>query len=340
MLPTQTLDLTQIPDVDRFEFWHDLISTSTAPSRFTSPAAGNFAGFARVADLGGLRLTSFRYPALEMARTEKMIRQGDPEMYELALPITGRSALTQERRESAVKPGAEFTFLTTSRPYTCFHIPLQRPQGPENGHQPLPQTAKTVAILFPQSALPLPPNKINQLLAGRLSANEGMASLLAQFLRQVGDHPELFKPADAVRLGRTAMDLIAATLAQHLDIERSLPIEVQQQALRTRIDDFINRNLGDEDLTPRTVAAAHHISLRSLHRLFVGEETTVAELIRTRRLDRVRRDLTNPLMASQPIYAIAARWAFPDKAHFSRLFRATYGMSPQQYRQHPPVLFG
>ncbi|MEU4553698.1 helix-turn-helix domain-containing protein [Micromonospora violae] len=30
--------------------------------------------------------------------------------------------------------------------------------------------------------------------------------------------------------------------------------------------------------------------------------------------------------------AIAARWGFSDKAHFSRVFRARYGRSPQAYR--------
>ncbi|MEV0214766.1 helix-turn-helix domain-containing protein [Micromonospora sp. NPDC050695] len=31
--------------------------------------------------------------------------------------------------------------------------------------------------------------------------------------------------------------------------------------------------------------------------------------------------------------AIAARWGFADKAHFSRVFRAAYGTSPQAYRE-------
>ncbi|MDG9673642.1 helix-turn-helix domain-containing protein [Micromonospora sp. DH14] len=53
--------------------------------------------------------------------------------------------------------------------------------------------------------------------------------------------------------------------------------------------------------------------------------------IRAKRLAQCRRDLANPLVR-QPIHAIAARWGFRDKAHFSRLFRARYGRSPQAYR--------
>jgi AraC-like DNA-binding protein len=39
------------------------------------------------------------------------------------------------------------------------------------------------------------------------------------------------------------------------------------------------------------------------------------------------------LLADKPISAIAARWGFPDPAHFSRLFKATYGRSPRQFRR-------
>jgi hypothetical protein len=39
---------------------------------------------------------------------------------------------------------------------------------------------------------------------------------------------------------------------------------------------FIQRRLSDADMSPATVAAAHHISLRSLHQLFHDEGLTVA----------------------------------------------------------------
>ncbi|MEV8610809.1 helix-turn-helix domain-containing protein [Amycolatopsis sp. NPDC051373] len=38
-----------------------------------------------------------------------------------------------------------------------------------------------------------------------------------------------------------------------------------------------------------------------------------------------------------PIAAIGRRWGFSDAAHFSRLFRSTYGRSPREYR-HDSVL--
>jgi len=96
---------------------------------------------------------------------------------------------------------------------------------------------------------------------------------------------------------------------------------------------FIQQNLGDPQLSPGAIATAHHISLRSLHQLFHDEGLTVAGWIRQRRLERCRRDLTDPGLAARPVAAIAATWGFASAADFSRAFRATHGMPPAEYRR-------
>lgn len=96
---------------------------------------------------------------------------------------------------------------------------------------------------------------------------------------------------------------------------------------------FIEERLGDPSLSPAAIAAAHFISLRYLHRLFEGEQTTVADWIRRRRLERCRRDLLDPALRDRPVSAVAARWGLPSAAHFSRLFRAAHGVPPAEYRR-------
>jgi AraC-like DNA-binding protein len=84
---------------------------------------------------------------------------------------------------------------------------------------------------------------------------------------------------------------------------------------------------------PDAIAAAHHISLRYLHKLFQQDGHTIAGWIRERRLEQCRRDLANPQLAARPIHPIAARWGFTSPAHFSQAFRSAHGLSPRQYRQ-------
>ena len=112
-----------------------------------------------------------------------------------------------------------------------------------------------------------------------------------------------------------------------------MPAESREQTLLLRLHAFIEQHLGDADLTPGLVAAAHFISVRYLYRLFETQGTTVAAWIRFRRLERCRADLGDPAFGVVPVSAIAARWGLPDSAHFSRLFRRTYGQPPAEYRR-------
>jgi AraC-like DNA-binding protein len=132
------------------------------------------------------------------------------------------------------------------------------------------------------------------------------------------------RPAEVACLAVAALEFLAARLAQ-------LPPVTHRQALRARIDAFIESHLGDPALTPAAVAAAHHISLRYLHKLF--EPHGVAGWIRQRRLERCRDDLLDLAQADRPVAGIAARWGFSSAAHFSRVFREAYGLPPAEFRR-------
>ncbi|MET7399247.1 helix-turn-helix domain-containing protein [Dactylosporangium sp. NPDC005572] len=56
------------------------------------------------------------------------------------------------------------------------------------------------------------------------------------------------------------------------------------------------------------------------------------ERVRTARLQRCAADLSNPLRRDVPVRKIGARWGFPAPSHFSRLYKAQYLETPQQYR--------
>ncbi|QIJ61071.1 helix-turn-helix domain-containing protein [Streptomyces sp. JB150] len=79
------------------------------------------------------------------------------------------------------------------------------------------------------------------------------------------------------------------------------------------------------------MAAAHSVSLRTVHRVFQAHETTVCDVIRRARRSRCRRDLADPRDAS-PVRAIGARWGCPRPSEFTRAFRAATGMTPTQFR--------
>lgn len=114
--------------------------------------------------------------------------------------------------------------------------------------------------------------------------------------------------------------------------EDALEPHTRRQALRMRIDAYVQQHLADPDLSPTTIAAAHHISTSYLHKLFRNQAVTITRLIRQYRLERCLRTLADPRYASHPLHRIASSWGFTDKAHFSRIFRTAYGMPPSDYR--------
>jgi acetamidase/formamidase/AraC-like DNA-binding protein len=132
---------------------------------------------------------------------------------------------------------------------------------------------------------------------------QSLADLLPTFLRQVA--------APAADSGGTAT----------------------QAAILHRICQTIERRLGDPELAPARVAQAEGISERYLQKLFEGTGSSFTHYLRERRLQRTWADLSNPAEAHHSISEIAYRSGFNDSAHFSRAFRARFGLSPREFRQ-------
>lgn len=321
MVHRTVIDTEQLPPVERFGMWLDLVARTAAPLRIRSAHQHDFRARAEFVELGPIQLVRYRYPSLEAVRTAKLVRRTEVDFHLLALTTNGTGVAGQGGRESRLGAG-EFTFYDGSRPHEVSHL------GDGNGAE----HAASIVALIPYGSIPLTPERLTPLLAGRMSASEGIGALAAQYLTRITSYPEQYQQADAERLGGVALDLISTMLGRYLVAEDAMPREVRRQALLAQVRAYVQRRLGDAGLTPATIAEAHHISVRSLHRLFEEEQTTVASYVRGLRLARCRRDLADPALAHRPVQAVAARWGFRDKAHFSRAFRAAHQLTPQAYR--------
>jgi AraC-like DNA-binding protein len=232
----------------------------------------------------------------------------------------GSSVLIQDGREATLTPG-DFTLYDTDRPYTLAFSDPHR----------------MLVLVFPRDMLGLPESRLAGLTATRLpGAGGGLATLIGPFLAQVADLLDEVDTRGGVRLAGNVLDLLGTVLTERLDCSPADP-DRAHRALMLQITSFIEEHLGEADLAPAQIAAAHHISLRQLHKLFHASGTTVAGWIRQRRLERCGHDLRDPRWSGRPVAAIGARWGYPDPAHFSRLFKAAYGVGPRDYRAQRAV---
>ncbi|MFD9138979.1 helix-turn-helix domain-containing protein [Streptomyces bottropensis] len=260
------------------------------------------------------------YPSLRSRRTPALVRRSDPELYHLALTVRGRQSISRCRRDASVAVG-DLLLYDSSHPSDASAFP-------DDGG-----AVEGIVVNVPRTAIPLPAAKVDRLLGAPLPSDSGMGALLSQFLIRLAPESDSCRPQDAIRLGALTVDLITAFLAHHTDTEDGVPPESRHRTLMAGIHSFIERNLGDPQLSPGAVATAHHISVRYLHRLYQAQGVTVSAWIRQRRLEGCRRDLADLHLSDKPIGFLAARWGYVHASEFTRAFRKTYGIPPSTYRQ-------
>lgn len=188
-----------------------------------------------------------------------------------------------------------------------------------------------VFFRIPCSYLGIRQDEVRHLADVRVSGAGGVAALVSKFLATLIAEEELCHSMNGRRLALNAVDLVALLVAELLAPYQSESSGNGREML-ARIRSYIEENLMDPDMSPESIARAHHISVRYLHRLFQSDGTTVATWIRQRRLESCRLDLGRLSNRRRTVAAVAQSWGFSSPSHFSRLFRQTYGLSPSEWQ--------
>jgi AraC-like DNA-binding protein len=288
---------------------YDLRVDSEGPVRGANIHAG------RVASVGVTRvLAPGRF---DCRRTPQLIRASDPERFKIDVQMQGSTVFAQGGREVALAPG-DFTLVDLSRP--------SRVGTAGDGQDVL-------AVHFPHAALPLRHDELARLTAVRMPGRDGLGAAIVALAGHLARRLDDRDATDGALESAALMDLLLVGFAERLDRGEAVSRVTRRRAQMANVRAFIDRRLADPRLSPETIAAAHHISLRLLNTLFEEQGTSVGRWIRERRLERCRRDLLDPSLSDVPAGAIAMGWGFADAAHFSRVFRAAYGQPPGAYRR-------
>lgn len=194
-----------------------------------------------------------------------------------------------------------------------------------------PERFRMKVFLVPYESLGLDAADVARLAGTPVPRVSRLGSLLSPFLSELADTASSSRPPVGELLAWNAVNVLATLATERLGRDATATPDARTP-LRARILEFIDLHLTDEDLSPETIAGAHHISARYLHRLFQDEGTTVGRWIQRRRLEECRRDLMIRSGGGRTIAAVANRWGFMSATHFSRVFRAAYGMSPSEWR--------
>ncbi|MER6282521.1 helix-turn-helix domain-containing protein [Streptomyces sviceus] len=197
-----------------------------------------------------------------------------------------------------------------------------------------PERFTATVFLVPGDLLGLAEPDVRRIARTPVARASRLGTLLSPLLSDLARTAAEARPAVGEMLAWNAVNIMSTLATEQLGAEAPGPQggESAQPPVLKRILEYVELHLTDPDLSPEVIARAHHISVRYLHKLFKDEGATVGRWILRRRLEECRRDLTRYGRGSRTIAAVAGRWGFLSATHFSRVFRAAYGMSPREWR--------
>jgi AraC-like DNA-binding protein len=251
--------------------------------------------------------------SLEESPLTSVRRAGPP--YLLALPTSGSVGYSQFGRTERVFRG-DYVLLSQK---ACFELDVE-------------QGGEALIVSIPAADLKGRIASIEDHAGRRFEPNQLMSQLLANFLRGVA---EVFcdrHPPNPEAFATEIISLVALTLGAE---DRGAVIDVRNSRyyLRRRIFEFIEANLGDQNLSPKKIAAGNRISQSYLYSLFNDDDTTVGHFVQTKRLQRAYEILVADPAGRRTVSEVAYEVGFKNVSHFSRSFSRHFHIAPRDARQ-------
>ncbi|GGW14098.1 AraC family transcriptional regulator [Streptomyces capoamus] len=302
-----------VPAPRRRAYWREALSRTFGAVDMGVPDEVE-RGTLRTSPLGQVQAVVVDGDPMRAVRTRRLAAGSDDDYVVVKLLSRGAARIEQDGREACLRPGQLFVY-DMSRPVRLT----------------LPERFLTKSLVLPRRVLGLSEADLQRITASPLGADSALGGLLTPLLSRLVDTAETYPQRTGELVARTVVDLVQTLAEERLGRAGGDTADAARLSL-VRIRAYIDRHLAHPELTPQSIARAHHISVRYLHKLFELEDITVSRWIQQRRLERCRDDLARREVAHLTIAAVAHRWGFTSASHFSRVFRAAYGVSPAEWR--------
>jgi len=267
----------------------------------------NFAGEIEAGMVGGINLAKLNHNA---RRVDRPAAEHGLRHVILMMQMRGRVRVSQNGHEACLGTGDGL--LLDSR--HAFSINIDGP------------TSQILAYLPAEEVLPggerLPRMQLH-------SADKSAGLLARPLLDSLLGNIAAIDDADGICARNMLVEIVRGMVARQRPVRR----QEADNLPNARIRSFIEAHLAHPDLGPSHIAAACGITTRQLHRLFKVTPWSSRSWIRYQRLERCRADLEDTAMSHLSITQIAFRWGFNDAAHFSRVFREMFDISPTDVRR-------
>jgi AraC-like DNA-binding protein len=288
-----------------FSFWHDVVcqavlnvATEQRPDSFRARISGH--------SFGPLRFAAFDSTSHEIVRSRAHLARAPADNYLISLQRKGRSLISQGDERFALEPG-EIAILDGQRP---FHITFPDAVG------------RAIAVV-PRQTLEARAPWLRQAPLRKIAADAHFADLTRRHLLQL---------AASDRLDEGEANLLTDNLCNLLALASGREGVAPEVPLETLLA-LCRRQLSNPDLSPQLVAAQLGVSVRTVHLRFEKAGQSFGRWVLENRLEACRKALRDPARVGATISAIAYAWGFNDLSHFTKSFRARFGLSPREWRR-------
>lgn len=153
------------------------------------------------------------------------------------------------------------------------------------------------------------------------SVSEILFDFFHSFALRAHNGPALSSRAVA-SVNQSVESMVAAMLEEN--------IPALSPAFPEAVKAYIGEHMQDPGLNATVIAAALHVSKRTLYRSFAENGESLAAYIRRERLRRAKREL-DASGGTVSIREVALRWGFLNGGHFAKLFREEFGSPPSDH---------
>ncbi|AYM94840.1 helix-turn-helix domain-containing protein [Acidovorax sp. 1608163] len=312
-LPSTVFKTDQSDGEERFEAWRQSISVVFDVAPLTPQAVEGFDASVQATHLGMLLLGDLHFSGQQFSRQRARVARDGLDHY-LVQWYRGGGFVGQydDGKDIEVRAG-DITVLDLSRTLRTFAQP-----------------SHVMSLIVPRALADEAFGSRALGLHGTVLRTETpLGGLFSDHLLSLQRRLPAIALEDAPQVARASVQMLAACVRPGADTQAHAQEAVQGVALE-RIQRHIARHLGTA-LSPEGLCNEFGISRSVLYRLFepLGG---VAHYVQQRRLLQSFHTLVNPASRRLRVAEVAARTGFASNAHFSRAFRAAFGMSPSDAR--------
>lgn len=297
---------------DQFAYWREAVCEAVLNVATENPADDDFSGDIACAGYGDLRFAAFTASPHQIVRRNSHIARSNHEHYLISLQRSGTSRMQQCGRSCELQAG-DIGIVDGSRPFSVT----------------FPHAVDRIVAVIPSGLLHSRAPWLRERPIGLMTRDAVLHGMLRSYIERLAG-PDCTSPAEAELLAGNLCNLVALLTAQG---------SAEQKASREQISDldrmfaFLRRHLSDPELSPQSLANHMRLSVRTIHKRFEAADITFRQWLMEQRLDACRRAFIDPRCSAMTVSQIAYGFGFNDLSHFTKAFRARFGMPPGMYRK-------